>query len=62
MKLGNPRPILLLAYIAVIILASAGAINYGYTYGVAAYIVGGILNLVCGAIVTYQLFKKRDSK
>ena len=58
MKIGNPRPIMLMVYIAALILSSAGAINQGFDVN-HIYTVGGILNLLFGGIVIYQLFKHK---
>ena len=58
MKLGNPRPLMLSVYIAALILSSAGAINQGFD-STHVYTVGGILNLIFGGIVIYQLFKHK---
>ena len=60
MKLGNPRPIMLMVYIAALILSSAGAINQGFE-STHVYTIGGILNLIFGGIVIYQLFKQKKS-
>ena len=49
--------LILVVYLAAVILASAGAMNYAVTYGATFYLVGGILNLLFGGYVTYQIFK-----
>ena len=49
---------MLMVYLAALILSSAGAINHGFAVS-HAYTVGGIMNLIFGGIVIYQLFKQK---
>ena len=45
------------AYIATIIIAGAGALNYAVTAGKMLYLPFGILNILVGAFVAYKYAK-----
>lgn len=47
--------IALFAYIFVVILASAGAMNFGHETSQVGYTVAGILNILLGAYNVYKI-------
>lgn len=51
--------LVLVVYLAAVILASAGAMNYGVTYGTHFYTIGGVLNILFGGYVTYKIYKNK---
>lgn len=52
----------MLVYVLVFIIASAGAINYGFKAAEHIYTVAGILNLVFGGWTAYKVWRIDNPK